>query len=423
MPLTSRRPEVWSLDSVVQQHVDELTSLYQVRRWQALAPHVRLFELERLDARLAAHIDGLRVAGPVGRAFCTGEAGRAPGVVFAMTVIAIEGANGTALDELLSAAGGTPTLRHAVADACAWVRPELMGFVAAHVETSRQAHHVEIGLLSAGLGGCSHAERFLDALAHEEESVRSCAVRTAGEFGRTECFAQIAKAYSGDRVDDVSTALALVLLGDRGSALSVLARSGVPISVAPLNPMVLAFQAMELEAVRTMLGRLHGVDAEPGQDVVLGSGISGDPRYVPWLIRQLGNRHLARLAAEAISLISGLDIRREAGEAPPDDADVPSDADSKRSNTEIRLDEGLPWPDHQKVEQWWVANGSRFQPGQRYFLGEQVTWEHCVEVLKSGYQRQRILAAQHLCLLGPGTPLFNTSAPAWRQQRLLAQMT
>ena len=175
--------------------------------------------------------------------------------------------------------------------------------------------------------------------------------------------------------------------------------------------------------MRTMLGRLHGVDAEPGQDVVLGSGISGDPRYVPWLIRQLGNRHLARLAAEAISLISGLDIRREAGEAPPDDADVPSDADSKRSNTEIRLDEGLPWPDHQKVEQWWVANGSRFQPGQRYFLGEQVTWEHCVEVLKSGYQRQRILAAQHLCLLGPGTPLFNTSAPAWRQQRLLAQMT
>jgi len=38
-------------------------------------------------------------------------------------------------------------------------------------------------------------------------------------------------------------------------------------------------------------------------------------------------------------------------------------------------------------------------------------------------QRQRVLAAHYLCLLEPGTPLFNTSAPAWRQQRLLAKMT
>jgi hypothetical protein len=35
---------------------------------------------------------------------------------------------------------------------------------------------------------------------------------------------------------------------------------------------------------------------------------------------------------------------------------------------------------------------------------------------------QRILAAHYLCLLEPGTPLFNTSAPALRQQRLLAKM-
>jgi hypothetical protein len=60
--------------------------------------------------------------------------------------------------------------------------------------------------------------------------------------------------------------------------------------------------------------------------------------------------------------------------------------------------------------------------GQRYFMGAPVTWEHCLDVLKHGYQRQRILAAHYLCLLRPGTPLFNTSAPAWRQQRLLAQM-
>ena len=34
-------------------------------------------------------------------------------------------------------------------------------------------------------------------------------------------------------------------------------------------------------------------------------------------------------------------------------------------------------------------------------------------------QRQRMAAATYLCLLVPDTQLFNTAAPAWRQQQLL----
>ena len=43
-------------------------------------------------------------------------------------------------------------------------------------------------------------------------------------------------------------------------------------------------------------------------------------------------------------------------------------------------------------------------------------------LLREGFQRQRIAAAEYLCLLQPGTPLFNTRAPAWRQKRWLAKM-
>jgi uncharacterized protein (TIGR02270 family) len=85
-------------------------------------------------------------------------------------------------------------------------------------------------------------------------------------------------------------------------------------------------------------------------------------------------------------------------------------------------DDDLPWPNRERVEQWWAAHADRFQAGVRYFVGAPVTHAHCMDVLKNGYQRQRILAAHYSCLIEPGTPLFNTSAPAWRQQRLLAQM-
>jgi hypothetical protein len=51
-------------------------------------------------------------------------------------------------------------------------------------------------------------------------------------------------------------------------------------------------------------------------------------------------------------------------------------------------------------------------------MGKPLSWEHCLDVLKNGYQRQRIAAAEYLCLLRPGSVLFNTSAPAWRQKEL-----
>jgi uncharacterized protein (TIGR02270 family) len=91
-------------------------------------------------------------------------------------------------------------------------------------------------------------------------------------------------------------------------------------------------------------------------------------------------------------------------------------------NVDMDPDDGLPWPDVKKVEAWWRANAQRFQKGTRYFMGQPVTKQHCIDVLKTGQQHQRILAAQYLSLLEPGTPLFNTSAPAWRQQRLLTAM-
>jgi hypothetical protein len=52
-------------------------------------------------------------------------------------------------------------------------------------------------------------------------------------------------------------------------------------------------------------------------------------------------------------------------------------------------------------------------------MGEPPSSAHALKVLREGFQRQRSAAALYLCLLKPGTPLFNIAAPAWRQQRLL----
>ena len=59
-----------------------------------------------------------------------------------------------------------------------------------------------------------------------------------------------------------------------------------------------------------------------------------------------------------------------------------------------------------------------YSPGSRYLCGEPIRQECCLDVLKTGQQRQRRAAALELALLDPGQPLFNTSATARRQMRL-----
>jgi uncharacterized protein (TIGR02270 family) len=212
-----------------------------------------------------------------------------------------------------------------------------------------------------------------------------------------------------------------VLLGRRGDALYVLRSSPFPGSLRE-RAFRLAIQALTVSEAHQVLQSLA---KEPSQLRLLlkGSGIVGDVTYVPWLIGNMSDGQTARLAGEAFSLITGTDLALlDLERKPPENFESGPNDDPDDSNVEMDPDDGLPWPDAAKIKDWWAKNSNRFTPGQRYFMGAPVTHAHCIDVLKNGYQRQRILAAHYLCLLDPGTPLFNTSAPAWRQQKLLAQM-
>lgn len=99
--------------------------------------------------------------------------------------------------------------------------------------------------------------------------------------------------------------------------------------------------------------------------------------------------------------------------------------DPDDDNVALDEDESLPWPDPERVQGWWQANQARFtttsSAGRRVFMGEVPSPAQALQVLREGGQRQRIAAAQWLGPLVPGSKLFQTAAPAWRQQRWLAE--
>jgi uncharacterized protein (TIGR02270 family) len=155
--------------------------------------------------------------------------------------------------------------------------------------------------------------------------------------------------------------------------------------------------------------------------LIQGAGIAGDAHYIPWLIGQMSDEKLTRLAGESFSMIIGLDLAYlDLERRPPEGLEIGPNDDPEDADVEMDQDDGLPWPDAAKIQAWWDANHQSFQPGVRYFMGEPVNPECCRRVLREGFQRQRIAAAQYLCLLQPGTRLFPTAAPARRQARWLA---
>ncbi|MGH8644546.1 MAG: hypothetical protein ACREX4_08860 [Gammaproteobacteria bacterium] len=150
----------------------------------------------------------------------------------------------------------------------------------------------------------------------------------------------------------------------------------------------------------------------------MGAGIAGDPFYVPSLIKKMAVPELARVAGEAFSMMTGLDLAFEdlEGERPERFEAGPTE-DPADEEVAMDADEDLPWPDQKLVQAWWEKNKDRFKPGARYLCGHPISIEQCQHVLKTGYQRQRLAAALELKVRQPEQPLYNTSAPGFRQQK------
>jgi uncharacterized protein (TIGR02270 family) len=412
------------IGSVVQQHVDDSAGLRTVRSVLVRAPHVTLRQLAALDQRLAAHLDGLAVAGEHGWQFCD-EALAAPtkGGVFTAGVRALEERAQSRLDRLFLVAEAVPETRAGLASALGWVAPEHLHGIVVDLLGSADALRRLIGVAACSMHrvdpGIASAQRLSDP----SPDVQARFLRTVGELGLRD----LATTCTAAATDDHPTrgfwgAWAATMLGERGRPLQVLARTATTDGPHRMRAFVLVLQVMNTSAAHEWLKTL-AADPTELRYLIHGTGIVGTPVYVPWLIQRMRDDTLARIAGEAFVTITGTDLADNKLERPQPEGfqSGPSD-DPGDDNVDMDPDDGLLWPDADKVATWWEANSCRFQSGERYFMGAAVSRAHCIDLLKKGSQRQRILAAHYLSLLDPGTPLFNTSAPAWRQQRLLAEM-
>lgn len=413
---------------IVDQHVDESAHLAHVRQVLVDSAHARLHDLLRHDQRLAAHLDGVAVAGGAGWQACERavEAGT-PGAAFAAAVVAIESGSAARIEQMLALAQALPAVRRMVADAFGWVSAQWLAGLIREMLAAPSAVHRGLALLACAAHRVDPGQALAAALDDADEGLRSCALRCAGDVGRTDlrgACGQMARAAQGGAGPRFWAARAALLLGGRDAALPALQEMAAAPGPWRRPALELVLKAIDVSQAAALLQPLRQA---PGGEraLVRGIGVLGDPAFVPWLIERMDDPALARLAGESLAMITGCEtghadllLRTPDGEL----AVAPAVEDAAEDIVPLDEDEGLPLSDPRRVAAWWNRAGTRFAAGRRLFMGAPVAHAHCGAVLLQGTQRQRGAAAEHLVLAEPGKPLFNVAAPAWRQQRWLGAL-
>jgi len=410
---------------IIDQHAEEAAFLWQLRNNAINAPHYDLKDLVKLDNRVAAHLDGLAISGNYGLGICKAAMENPDSnEVFVLAVRSIEERNDQWLDHLFALASAEPSLCGGLLAAFSWVSaPNLQGIVAKLLASQDALKQL------AGIDACVmhrvNPGQSLELLLNQQTDSRLAAraLRAAAELGRVDLLTICERHLDHqEEACRFRAAWSATLLGNRKNAINLLYTFSQTNNPYQEESLILLLKILSVSDGHALLRNL-AQDGTTLRLVIQGAGIVGDPFYVPWLIKQMDNPDVSRLAGESFSFITGLDLAYLDLEKDAPEAIIfgPSD-NPEDNNVAMDSDEDLPWPDATKIQDWWNANHHNYINGQRYFMAAPVSYEHCLGMLREGYQRQRLVAAQHLKILNSATQLFPIAAPGWRQQRWLKKL-
>jgi uncharacterized protein (TIGR02270 family) len=376
-------------------------------------------DLRRLDERLEAHLDALLIAGAIARTILDRLVEeKEPGALFVQTVLSLVAGDLTVRERIVETVLGSHRDRLEVDEALAWtpyrhVADPLRDLLAS---TDPQLRRTALVALTSHRIACNRASEWMDDL---DRNLACEAVRHVATLRIPADVFPGRRSQSDDR--RYWTAWAGVILGLKPALREFTAfamdaaehRSEEEKLCLRSEAQKLCLIALSVEQAHDLLRDITTAPEQMRQRIV-GSALIGDPRYLPWLATHMRVPALARAAGESFCAIAGVDLVHAGLDGKPlvesdsnDDAASPVAADP---------DEELLWPDASKALEWWEEHRSEFREGERYLCGQPVSVENCLRILRAGYQRHRSLAAQHLGLARPDFPLYEVTAPAWRQQ-------
>ena len=402
---------------IYEEHVLETACLWLLRDKAVSDAAYDLSDLCELDERVEAHLDGLRLGDDKAWEVCRGQLDdMESGEAFAAMSVALCSDELKRVADILDVAGGDPEMARGVASALGWA-------------TLEQAQRVLPGLLYPQCPAALHHIGIAGSVAHrvdpgpslgfalysQDLRLRARALRAVGECQRGDLNKELDEAVSSDdEACRYAAAWSAVVL-DRPagpSALWDVAAGGGPFAEQASRAAVSRLDPADAEK------RLRGLHHSDPRAAIAGAGALGCSASISWLLDDLAEPEMARLAGEAIHCITGVDWKEAGleGSAPDGFSAGPND-DPADEDTDLDPDESLAWPEPEAVRRWWSQHAGEFDATQRYLLGKPMTPPWLERVLRSGSQPVRALAAWELAIRTPGHPLEEIRAPGFRQRQ------
>lgn len=398
--VTRRPPLLWD---VLAEHLEEASFLWTQRERAMGAPDYTLPEVEAGDeARLRAHLDGLRVGGPpvALRLLRPALEGEEPGrVASAASVLLASGEQALVLERWVEDAERRPWLRHALA-LCE--RQELDASLLEllpRLEPALQAELLEV-LAFRRVDAGPLLERL--ALADTEPALLAAAFRAARMTRPPVLAAWLRKGMEDARPLVRDAAIETGLL--RGLRAAWQACQGLATAGAEPRLAMLALAAggalADVEKLVQALGR-----PELRAEALWALGFSGRAAAADAALAVLKEQapEVAWLALRTFSVITGLPTEEHfmsKADGDEDEVAPPSGAVSA----------SLPPPEHRpgrvrvaEVERWWARARGRFEPEGRYRDGMPWTPEALLQALHLAPMSHRPALAFELAVRSRGT--------------------
>ena len=167
------------VDTVVLQHTEDAAFLWLTRDNAVRAPHYALKDLAKLDDRVEAHIDGLRVAGDDGWALALEQLKHPEaGEYFAAMVLALESGRKEKIAAVLEGAQAEGP-RRGVVSALGWVDWEIAKPAVGGLIASQEPRLRRIGIAACAITRNNPGIHLANALTHADPALRARAALCA----------------------------------------------------------------------------------------------------------------------------------------------------------------------------------------------------------------------------------------------------
>ena len=433
-----------NIPPLIRRHAEDAAFFWLQHDTSAYSSRLTLTGLDRFSHLLAAHLEGIEVAGDAGwqPSLAALQKWKQTGEAFVCTHAALKNNNASQLDAVMQEVNARPDeLLRAVISALVWVaRPHAVATISAW-STDQNEPVKQVAALRAvaliGQGAAASLSKSIDHfLSSTNDHVRGAACRAAPACGQSPATDALLRTALQD-LDLSVRAEAAIALGKHAYTQGK-QHSPAAIKVADVlwhaivaqvdlhNAAIGWYSKQTLRRLNRWVQHLAWL-VSPGNSELAALlafmpprvalrfvAYHGNPAHLPFVVAQMGDANTARYAGWVWQTITGIDIEAagmtllelESGDSP-----------AAVTQSQLDADSGLALPDAKRIERY-ATHG--LQSGKRYLVGQQLSAAHVLDVLEQAPQALRSIAVMHLQLSRPEINLALRGPVRVQQQQLSA---